>query len=106
MHLEILRSREIRIELIGMFLWLDDRADAQAVDVNALEALSEAGGYALHTDFAGSVNVHGLGGRVFGQGKVRVVDVAFGVADAVGGDGGGEDDFLDSEFAGGFDDVW
>jgi hypothetical protein len=30
---------------------------------------------------------------------VREGDVAFGVGDAVDGDGGGEDDFFDAEFA-------
>jgi hypothetical protein len=100
MHLKVLRASKIRIEFLRMFIWLDDCADTQAVDVYALEALGETVGDAFHADFAGCVDVHGLSGGGFGEREVGVVDGAFGVGYAVGGDGGGEDDFLDAEFAG------
>lgn len=105
MHFPILRLMYIRLEFLREFIWLDHRADSQTVNIHAFKPLREAVSYALHADFARGVDVHGFGGRGLDEGKVRDVDVAFGVGYAVGGDARGEDDGADAEFAGGFDDV-
>jgi hypothetical protein len=106
MHLKVPWPRKIRLEFLLVLIRLDDRADPQTVNIDTGEALREAGGDVFHAEFGGGVDVHGLGGGRLGQGEMGVVDVAFGVGDAVGGDGGGEDYLLDAEFAGGFDYVW
>jgi hypothetical protein len=81
-------------------------AEPQAVNVNGVphgaEPLLEAVRDALHADLAGGVDIHGFCGRGFGDGEVGEGMVALGVGDAVDGDGGREDDFLDAEFARGF----
>lgn len=59
-------------------------------------------GNTLHAHLGGGVDVHGLCGRGFGDGEVWEGDVALGVGYAVDGNGRGEDDLLDAEFAGCF----
>nr|GFD52884.1 hypothetical protein [Tanacetum cinerariifolium] len=66
------------------------------------EALLKRVRDALHAHFGRGVDVHGLRGRLLRDGEVRERDVAFGVGHAVDGDGGGEDDLLDAQLAGGF----
>lgn len=86
-------------------VWCDDGADSENVDVCFWIAEREGLGNAFHAEFGGGVGVHGCCWGLLGDRERRVVDIAFGIADTIGGDAACEDDFLDSEFAGGFDDV-
>lgn len=95
-------------EIAGVFVRLDHIADAEDVDV-VLEAASEGAGDAFAAEFAAGVGVHWVnvvGVFIQWVGMVGEVFVAtLREADAIDGFGGGDDDFLDAEFRGCFDDV-
>lgn len=84
---------------------LDDIPNAQSVDIRAREPAREAAAAAFAAELARGVGVHGVAVVVLFQREGVVVGVALREADAVGSFGAGDDDFLDAEFAGGFDDV-
>lgn len=77
-------------------------ADAQRVDV-CVEAPGEAAGNALAHEFGDGVGVHGVDVEVLGEGEGGEGKGALAEAYFVGGFRGGDDDFADAEFAGGFD---
>jgi hypothetical protein len=83
---------------------LNHVTNAQGIDVS-VEAARKAAGHALAAEFGNRVRVHGVYVVGFVEREGGVVERALAETDFVGGFGGGDDDFLDAEFAGGFDDV-
>lgn len=83
---------------------LDDVSDSQRVDVYAVSAGERASGL-FATDLGQGVRVHGIDVVVFFEREGVVVVVSLGKADAIGSLGTGDDDLLDSQFAGRFDDL-
>ena len=70
-----------------------------------IEASSETPGDALAAQLRDGVCVHGIYVQRLLEREGDVVDVALAEADFVCGFAACDDDFLDAEFAGGFDDV-
>lgn len=83
---------------------LDDVPDSQRVDVDAVSAGERASGL-FATDLGQGVRVHGVDVVVFFEREGVVVVVSLGKADAIGSLGTRDDDLLDSQFAGCFDDL-
>lgn len=100
-HLGVL---DVLGEVAGVLVGFDDVADAQGVDV-CVEAAGKATGYALAAELRDGVGVHRIDVCVFDQGEGSVVEIALPKADLVGGLAAGDDDLLDSELTGCFDDV-
>ena len=95
---------DVRGEIPRVLVRLDDIAYAQRVDVR-IEAAREAACDSLAAEFANRIRVHGIDVVGFVEREGRIIQIALAEADFVGGFGGGDDDFADAEFAGGFDDV-
>lgn len=106
MHFPVTRALEVRGHGLLVAAGRDHCSEPKTVDVDGLahgaEPLLERVCDALHADFGGGVDVHGFCGGGFCDWEVREGDIAFGVGDAIDGDGGGEDDLLDAQFARGF----
>lgn len=83
---------------------LDDVPDSQRVDVDAVSAGERACGL-FATDLGQGVRVHGVDVVIFFEREGVVVVVSLGKADAIGSLGTCDDDLLDSQFAGRFDDL-
>ena len=105
MHLPLLRLMHVAVEeALGVLVRLDDAADAQDVDVDA-EPTGVPAGDALAAQLCDGVGVCWVDVEGFVDGEGREVDVALGVGRAVDRDAAGEDDLLNTQFAGGFDHV-
>jgi hypothetical protein len=98
------RIINVRREVARILMRLNHVTNAQGIDVS-VEAARKAAGHALAAEFGNRVCVHGVYVVGFVEWKGGVVERALAETDFVGGFGGGDDDFLDAEFTGGFDDV-
>lgn len=83
---------------------LDDVPDSQRVDVDAVSA-GESASSLFATDLGQGIRVHGVDVVVFFEREGVVVVVSLGKADTIGSLGTRDDDLLDSQFAGRFDDL-
>lgn len=59
-------------------------------------------GDTLHAHFGCGVDIHGFRGRRLRDGEVRKRNITLGVGNAIDGNAGGKDYFLDAEFTGSF----
>lgn len=100
-----LRLVDVRGEIRLILMRLDHVPDAQRVDVRAREASREPARAPLPAQLAGRVGVHRVAVVVLLEGKLVVVCVALRETDAVRGFAARNDDLLDAQLAGRFDDV-
>lgn len=95
---------DIGFEISGVLMRLDDISNSESVDV-ALETAGECSCGLLAADLGESVGVHGVDIVILLQWEGVVVGISLGEADAVSGLAACNDDLLDAELAGCFNDV-